>query len=142
MLIIFLLFKVDFDEPDFKRFPKFKDVKGLQGVVGPGDVLFIPSYWWHHIISVGDEPYTVSVNFWHMVILFIYAFSSLLISFPFCHLSVLLQANPKEPIIYPLKGSQKVAIMRSIEKILKEALKDPDEVGPLLRTLVLGRYTE
>lgn len=32
--------------------------------------------------------------------------------------------------------------MRNIEKMLLEALQDPREVGPLLRALVLGRYTE
>lgn len=31
--------------------------------------------------------------------------------------------------------------MRNVEKMLLEALKDPAEVGPLLRSLVIGRYT-
>lgn len=39
------LLQVDFDNPDYKRFPKFKDVKGYETVVGPGDVLFLPMYW-------------------------------------------------------------------------------------------------
>lgn len=32
--------------------------------------------------------------------------------------------------------------MRNIEKMLQDVLKDPREVGPLLRTMVLGRFTE
>lgn len=31
--------------------------------------------------------------------------------------------------------------MRNVEKMLLEALKEPAEVGSLLRSLVLGRYT-
>lgn len=54
----------------------------------------------------------------------------------------LLQAGPTGPITYPLKGHQKVAIMRNVEKMLIEALHDHREVGPLLQALVLGRYTE
>lgn len=53
-----------------------------------------------------------------------------------------MQAGPTGQIVYPLKDHQKVAIMRNVEKMLLEALQDPHEVGPLLRALVLGRYTE
>jgi hypothetical protein len=52
------------------------------------------------------------------------------------------QAGPTGQIVYPLKDHQKVAIMRNVEKMLVEALQDPHEVGPLLRALVLGRYTD
>ena len=37
--------QVDFDNPDFKRFPKLKELKGYEVIVGPGDVLYIPMYW-------------------------------------------------------------------------------------------------
>lgn len=46
LLYMYHLLQVDFDNPDYKRFPKFKDVKGYETVVGPGDVLFLPMYWW------------------------------------------------------------------------------------------------
>lgn len=55
---------------------------------------------------------------------------------------IFLQAGPTGQIVYPLKDHQKVAIMRNVEKMLVEALQDPHEVGPLLRALVLGRYTD
>lgn len=32
--------------------------------------------------------------------------------------------------------------MRNIEKMLLEVLQDPNEVGPLLRTMVQGRFNE
>lgn len=37
--------QVDFDNPDYERFPKLRDVKGFEVIVGPGDVLYIPMYW-------------------------------------------------------------------------------------------------
>ncbi|KAL1139713.1 hypothetical protein AAG570_006691 [Ranatra chinensis] len=109
--------QVDFERPDYMKFPKFKGAVGHEAVIGPGDVLYIPIYWWHHVESLMRGGYTVSVNFWY-------------------------KAGPTEKIEYPLKGYQKVAIMRNVEKMLLEALHDPQELGPLLRALVLGRYTE
>ena len=38
-------FQVNFDDPDFERFPKFRDAKAVEAVVGPGDVIYIPMYW-------------------------------------------------------------------------------------------------
>lgn len=55
---------------------------------------------------------------------------------------IFFQVGPVGDIKYPLKGHQKVAIMRNIEKMVHDVLQDPKEVGPLLRALVLGRYTE
>nr|CAD7588920.1 unnamed protein product [Timema genevievae] len=109
--------QVDFEHPDFVRFPKFKNAKGQEAVLGPGDVLYIPIYWWHHVESLMRGDYTLSINFWY-------------------------KAGPTGQVEYPLKEYQKVAIMRNVEKMLVEALQDPQEVGPLLRSLVLGRYTE
>lgn len=109
--------QVDFDQPDYAKFPKFKDARGFEGVVGPGEVLYIPIYWWHHVESLMRGGPTISITFWY-------------------------KAGPTGQISYPLKDHQKVAIMRNIEKMLLEALQDSREVGPLLRALVLGRYTE
>ena len=36
-------------------FPKFRNVTGVDAVVGPGDVLYIPNYWWHYIESERDR---------------------------------------------------------------------------------------
>uniref|UniRef100_A0A1Y1LYJ2 JmjC domain-containing protein n=1 Tax=Photinus pyralis TaxID=7054 RepID=A0A1Y1LYJ2_PHOPY len=56
---------VDFDRPDYNKFPKFRQAKGFETVVGPGEVLYIPMYWWHHVESLMQGSYTVSVNFWY-----------------------------------------------------------------------------
>ena len=38
-------FQVDLYNPDYERFPKFKKAKAQMTVLGPGDVLYIPMYW-------------------------------------------------------------------------------------------------
>ncbi|KAM9197300.1 hypoxia-inducible factor 1-alpha inhibitor isoform 2-T2 [Dugong dugon] len=108
--------QVDFDNPDYERFPNFQNVVGYETVVGPGDVLYIPMYWWHHIESLLNGGITITVNFWYK------------------------GAPTPKRIEYPLKAHQKVAIMRNIEKMLGEALGNPQEVGPLLNTMIKGRY--
>lgn len=55
---------VDFRRPDLARFPKFREAMrhALVAELGPGDALFIPSMWWHHIEAL--EPFNVLVNYW------------------------------------------------------------------------------
>uniref|UniRef100_H2ZFW9 JmjC domain-containing protein n=2 Tax=Ciona savignyi TaxID=51511 RepID=H2ZFW9_CIOSA len=113
--------QVDLSNPDYKRFPKFRNVRPTEAIVGPGDVLYIPMYWWHQIeslLSRGLPPVTVSVNFW-------YKGSAL-----------------PDKIEYPLTPQQRVSVMRNVEKMLAAALDDPDKVGGLLRSIVEGRYTD
>lgn len=40
---------VDINDPDFQKYPGLSKVKGMDFVLGPGDTLFMPSGWWHHI---------------------------------------------------------------------------------------------
>ena len=55
---------VDFEEPDFERFPRFrKAVEQAQlAELEPGDAIFIPSMWWHHV--EGQNDLNVLVNYW------------------------------------------------------------------------------
>ncbi|XP_064614715.1 hypoxia-inducible factor 1-alpha inhibitor-like [Liolophura sinensis] len=107
--------QVDFDNPDFEKFPKFRNVKAVSALLGPGDVLYIPMYWWHQIESVEGHGMTISVNFWY-------------------------KGGATTKVEYPLKPQQKVAVMRNIEKMITEALNDHQEVAPFMQTMVLGRY--
>ena len=40
-----MVFKVDLDNPDYERFPRLKELRGRQAILGPGDVLYLPVYW-------------------------------------------------------------------------------------------------
>jgi len=43
---------VDPTEPDYDKYPQFRSVKPLSCVLQPGDALFIPVTWWHHVQSI------------------------------------------------------------------------------------------
>ncbi|MBN7823901.1 cupin-like domain-containing protein [Bowmanella dokdonensis] len=55
---------VDVNNPDFTRYPLFK--QALAGAysaeLGPGDAIFIPMLWWHHVESL--EKLNALVNYW------------------------------------------------------------------------------
>ncbi|TNE66605.1 MAG: cupin-like domain-containing protein [Alphaproteobacteria bacterium] len=55
---------VDLHEPDFERFPKFRVAlsHAQQAELEPGDALFIPSMWWHHV--EGLAGFNVLINYW------------------------------------------------------------------------------
>lgn len=55
---------VDFANPDFTRFPRFAEALEHAQVaeLGPGDAIFVPSMWWHHVEAQDD--FNVLVNYW------------------------------------------------------------------------------
>jgi hypothetical protein len=55
---------VDFARPDFEKYPRFKvAVQHAQVAdLNPGDAIFIPSMWWHHV--EGLDPFNVLINYW------------------------------------------------------------------------------
>ena len=55
---------VDPEAPDYERFPRFREAMAAARVayLEPGDSLFMPKYWWHHVTSL--EPFNVMVNYW------------------------------------------------------------------------------
>lgn len=55
---------VDFANPDFERHPRFRDALAASQVaeVEPGDAVFIPSMWWHHIEAL--SPFNTLINYW------------------------------------------------------------------------------
>jgi len=55
---------VDFRHPNFKRHPRFRQAQAhaRTALLQPGDALFIPSMWWHHVESL--SPFNLLVNYW------------------------------------------------------------------------------
>lgn len=55
---------VDFYQPDLDRFPLFKHAlpTAQVAVLEPGDALYIPSMWWHHV--EGLDALNILVNYW------------------------------------------------------------------------------
>jgi lysine-specific demethylase 8 len=52
---------VDAEKPDLSQFPRFRGAPLWRGVVEPGDLLYIPSLWWHQAHSLSTS---ISVNLW------------------------------------------------------------------------------
>lgn len=55
---------VDFERPDFERFPCFSEAlkHARTAVLEPGDAVYIPSIWWHHV--EGLESLNILINHW------------------------------------------------------------------------------
>ncbi|XP_014229131.1 jmjC domain-containing protein 5 isoform X1 [Trichogramma pretiosum] len=53
--------KVDPYNPNYKDYPRFQDSKGSMCYLKPGDMLFIPPKWWHHVVGLTSS---FSISFW------------------------------------------------------------------------------
>jgi hypothetical protein len=55
---------VDFADPDFARFPRFRQAieAGQSAELAPGDVLFYPALWWHHVEAL--DSFNAMINYW------------------------------------------------------------------------------
>jgi [protein]-arginine 3-hydroxylase / protease len=53
--------RVDAYDPDLARHPRFAQARALHCLVEPGEMLYIPRFWWHQIRSLS---FSISVNYW------------------------------------------------------------------------------
>ena len=53
-----------FDNPDLTRYPRFAEAlrHARQAELEPGDAIYIPYAWWHHVEAL--TPFNVLVNYW------------------------------------------------------------------------------
>ncbi|GJM33276.1 MAG: hypothetical protein DHS20C18_22770 [Saprospiraceae bacterium] len=55
------LSQINLDAVDYAQFPLFRQAKPFRCSLEPGDVLFLPPGWWHHVRSLDAA---ISVNYW------------------------------------------------------------------------------
>lgn len=53
--------RVDAEQPDLVRHPRFAHARPLRCVIAPGELLYIPRFWWHQVRSI---DVSISVNYW------------------------------------------------------------------------------
>jgi hypothetical protein len=55
---------VDLHDPDFDAYPRFREAleHAFVAEMEPGDAIFVPSMWWHHV--EGLDTLNVLVNYW------------------------------------------------------------------------------
>ena len=52
---------VNAENPDYEKFPKFRDASIAEVVLAPGELLFLPVGWWHDVKAL-DQSMTISFN--------------------------------------------------------------------------------
>ena len=53
---------IDVENPDFTQFGLFRHAPAaVECLISPGDILYVPSKWWHHVRSLDTA---ISVNIW------------------------------------------------------------------------------
>lgn len=56
--------KVDCENPDYENYPLFKNVNIIETVLEPGEVIFIPVGWWHHVRAL---DISISISFTNFI---------------------------------------------------------------------------
>lgn len=49
---------------DLEKFPEFRDAQPFTATIATGDVLYVPSFWWHHLQTPESS---IAVNFWYSI---------------------------------------------------------------------------
>jgi hypothetical protein len=57
--------EVDPEDPDYERHPLYRDVEALRVDLAPGEALFLPVGWWHHVRALDVSVTVTFTNFVH-----------------------------------------------------------------------------
>jgi len=118
---------VDVEEPDLAQFPLYGNASKMSITIEPGQLLFLPAFWWHHVKS---ESVSISVSYWFAPDLAQFcgphAFSMLLAEFARDHWSQLSA----------MLGLSIKSLLSSAEDLLKAH----SPVGILAGIAALNRY--
>jgi hypothetical protein len=119
---------VDLRSSDLKRFSNHPKALGhaLSVELGPGDAIFIPTSWWHHVESL--SPFNVLINYW-------WSGNYVSSALPFPMLMHALQVFKTMPI------EQQRAWKAMLEHYLFENDYDPAEHIPTESRGILGNPT-
>jgi hypothetical protein len=49
------------EAPDFERFPLARHASMIECIVNPGDLLYVPAWWYHHVRAL---TFSLSANRW------------------------------------------------------------------------------
>jgi hypothetical protein len=52
---------IDFDAPDYERFPRYREATPIEFDVEPGETLFLPVGWVHHVRTL---EFSIGLNLW------------------------------------------------------------------------------
>lgn len=57
------------ESPDLQAFPRFSETQPhcLEGILHPGEILFLPCGWWHEVTSLGDGVVCSVNRFWNVL---------------------------------------------------------------------------
>jgi cupin-like protein len=55
--------QVDLDHIDYDKFPRFRNVRVIDVVIGPGDLFFLPVGWWHYVRALDISITMTFTNF-------------------------------------------------------------------------------
>ncbi|MDM9379450.1 cupin-like domain-containing protein [Chlorogloeopsis sp. ULAP01] len=58
--------KVDPNYPNLELFPRFPWQDKIEVILQPGEILYIPPYWWHHVTALEEN---ISLSFFYDVII-------------------------------------------------------------------------
>ncbi len=55
--------KVDVANPDYEQFPLFKNIRPIDVILNPGEILFLPVGYWHHVTGLDVSITMTYTNF-------------------------------------------------------------------------------